>query len=101
MKFSTILFLVAALASSEMLVSSQNDNTHSPSNEVKKEEQQGNLRGSSLGRALSVDSISVSTDAGESVDTISDSPDGAGSSLERDLSVDSISVTTDERESVD
>jgi hypothetical protein len=104
MKFSILLFLVAALGSSEMLVSSHwNDDEHSPSNEVEKAEQQeklGNLRGSSLERDLtSVDSISVSTDAGESVDTISDSPD-RGSSLERDLtSVDSISVSTDAGES--
>jgi hypothetical protein len=48
MKFSIILFLVVALGSSDMLVSSQNNNDeHSPANEVKNAaEQEGNLRGS-------------------------------------------------------
>jgi hypothetical protein len=39
--------------------------------------------------------LTVSPDAGESVDTISDSPDGAGSTLEHEFSVASISVFTD------
>jgi hypothetical protein len=74
---SIILFLVAALGSRDMLVSSQNEEHHSPAYEVKNAAgQEGNLRGGSLVRALDSSSddgdlisSSNSTDSDDSSDS--------------------------------
>ena len=100
MKFSIILFLVAVLGSRDMLVSSQNEEHHSPAYEVKDAaEHEGNLRGSLVVRALFF-SASNSSDSVDSIDSTSNSTSNSDSSDSND-SVDSISDSTSSSNSTD